>query len=475
MRQFLKRLLISLICCAPIYIAPIRANGDTSPTASKPDFRTEAQRAEDVVNVKDFGAQGDGATDDSGSLNAAMNYVRLHRSIGSGEPGISQQAYSAKLIIPHGRFLVKSTLNWTNLVSLTIEIDCQGCVLDGQTSGAPVIDAIGSRWLHVNGLTIWGNRVNSPSIGLQIGRTSAYSADDHHFNNVTVAGYFTFAALYDFAAETTTFDHLMVWNQLGSNSAYGVVLDGINHWHASSAFAAVTAQTDRPQSFNEALFINPSIMVTNGAPAAIWIAGASRARFITGYVANTRGPCGTVLYSAADLPITQLAMDVHYETNALKDVFCIDGPMGTKQASIRGLTYTDNYPEAANSVFIVSDHVASVTMRDTDIHIDNFYARDAKVFDNPTLWTVTGRYSEISGNHWNLPSSRFQGFTDLAGQVTMSAVKIDMVGGIDKAAGKRFSPSANCGTGQIMADANYLYVCVSQNKWKRAPLESASP
>ena len=285
-----------------------------------PSPSTPAERAADVVNVKDFGAKGDGATDDTAALNAAINYVRTHRTIGNGQPGITGQAYTAEVIIPEGRYKVTSSLNWTNLVSLTVEIDCQGCLIDGRTNGTPVIDALGSRWLRVNGLTIWGSDTATPSIGIQIGRTTDRSADDHHFEDLTLAGNFSFAALYDFAAETTAFDHLLVWNQSPSGAAFGIVLDGINHWHATSAFTTVTAAVDRPQSFNEALFINPSIMTASSAGAPIWMANTRRARFLTGYAANTHAGCGTVLYATGAWPIAQLTMDVHYENRALQDV-----------------------------------------------------------------------------------------------------------------------------------------------------------
>ena len=439
-------------------LPPVQATGGTV-------ARIPADRAADAVNVKDFGAKGDDVTDDTAALNAAMAYVRTHRSVGNGQPGITGQAYTASVIIPQGRYKVTSSLNWTNLVSLTVEIDCQGCVIDGQTNGTPVIDALGSRWLHVNGLTVWGSDTATPSIGLQIGRTSRMSAGGHDLKDLTLAGSFSFAALYDFAAETTAFNHLLVWNHSPLVSAFGIVLDGINHWHAASVFTKATAPVDRLQSFNEALFVNPSIMTTNGAKAPIWMAGTSRARFVTGYVANTYAACGTVLYATGAWPIIQLRMDVHYENHALQDVFCIDGPAGTRQASIRGLHYTDNYPEAANSLFKVSANVASVTMRDSEIRVDNFYAASAKVFDDPTLWTVSGRYAEISGNHWNLPSSQFQGSTDLAGRVTVT-------GTLQATPATPASSSAVCTVGQITAGTNYIYVCIATNTWKRSALMS---
>ena len=416
-----------------------------------------------VVNVKDFGATGNGVTDDTAALNAAVTYLKAHRAVGAGVQGVTSQSYAATLVIPQGRYKVTSTLNWTGLTSLSLEIDCRGCVIDGMTRGTPVIDALGSRWLRVRGLTIFGNSSQSPSIGLQIGRSNGDSADDHHFTDLTLVGTFTFTALYDFASETTLFDHLLVWNEGVTSSSFGVVLDGINHWGAASSYVPVTVRKDSEQSFNEALFVNASIMSNSHSGAPIWIAGVSRARFLSSYAASGRSACGTVLYANGRWPIVDLSMDVHYETKALRNVFCVDGPAGTDIASIRGLQYSDQYPEVSDSIFSVTSNVHSVDLRDTQIRIDNFLSSSARVFENPEIWTVSGQYAEVSGNHWNLAAIRFQGSTDVTGNFSY-------FGRFQSTAPAPKSSSSSCSAGQIAVDGNFFYVCTSPNTWKRSPI-----
>src|SRR5262245_30786456 len=62
--------------------------------------RTMPARLNDVINVKDFGAKGDGVTDDTAAIQAAINYAY---TLGPREP-----AKGAEVFIPRGTYLLNS-------------------------------------------------------------------------------------------------------------------------------------------------------------------------------------------------------------------------------------------------------------------------------------------------------------------------------------------------------------------------------
>jgi len=73
--------------------------GSGSGTGAAAVARTLANRFADVVNVKDFGAVGDGVADDTAAIQAAFNFV---------------PASGGEVIIPKGTYIITSTLNISN-------------------------------------------------------------------------------------------------------------------------------------------------------------------------------------------------------------------------------------------------------------------------------------------------------------------------------------------------------------------------
>jgi hypothetical protein len=141
-------------------IAPITATGSTT-ARSLPD------RFADVVNVKDFGAKGDGVTDDTVAVQAFFDYVTTHGSFG---------------IITQGVYKVTS--------QLTITIRGYGFEISGAGNGSaflqatssfvatPVVRILGTGttvgW-KIGGFTITtvDGYTGSATCGLQIGSPSA--------------------------------------------------------------------------------------------------------------------------------------------------------------------------------------------------------------------------------------------------------------------------------------------------------------
>lgn len=99
----------------------------------------------DYINIKQFGAKGDGVTDDTVFINKALNYVKLYRK---------------KILIPEGTFLTKGLF-----------IDFSRCYIQGVDRKKSIIKGIslnegsiiycynnGTLFFNINNLTIEGNK-----------------------------------------------------------------------------------------------------------------------------------------------------------------------------------------------------------------------------------------------------------------------------------------------------------------------------
>ena len=103
----------------------------------------EAKLAQ-TVSVKDFGAVGDGVTDDTAAIQTAINYVKNAANV-------------TTIYFPVGQYKVTSTLNATASAGIQLVGDggpISGTVILGDTINSPVIDFVGTFGFLVQGITI---------------------------------------------------------------------------------------------------------------------------------------------------------------------------------------------------------------------------------------------------------------------------------------------------------------------------------
>jgi hypothetical protein len=145
--------------------------------------RTITNKLQESVSVKDFGAKGDGTTDDTSAIQNAIN---------SG---------ARSIYIPAGRYKVTSSLNLTNLsvsgVGLKIYGDCVQYD-DGTTTAASVIlsnpgstkwvaEIVGSQFVTIEDVMFISTGANSALGGILLARsTSANYAQNNALRRVIV-------------------------------------------------------------------------------------------------------------------------------------------------------------------------------------------------------------------------------------------------------------------------------------------------
>jgi hypothetical protein len=378
----------------------VLATGDTATRVAKMPANRPTQQPVHVVNVREFGAKADGVTNDAPALNAAIHYIRDHQTRVLGFP------VCHKLLIPCGVYSLNDSIDMTLLRCINMVIDGDGSVLLGRCAGQPVIDALGSRWLTIRDLTIIGDKAACPSIGMQIGRLADnVVADDHRFDDVKILGHYSLACLLNLAAETSGFDHVLLWNDRPDPNSYCLIQDGLDHFDTVSRFqTGKSASVATEESFNENEFINCDFRHTGGG-IPVWLGDTSRHRFIRCYAAGV-GEAAFVVYCGQHSH-AMLDVDCHCETEKLKSAFLFTGVQRTP--TIFGFSHMDHSSQASGSIFRCDPHIERVILRDTRIQIGEYFVPTCKTFDDPRKWDVAGQYAGLGQDHWN-GESCFTGF-----------------------------------------------------------------
>ena len=271
-----------------------------------------------AINVHQFGARGDGANDDSAAINNAIAYMKLpggnvYPILHFGHPTLFQ-------------YVIAHTLNFTGMRDLRTTIDFENCILLGQCTGHPIMDALDSRLIEFKNGFIYGDPNLTPSHGLQMGVAITNNGADYcRLDNMLLTGNYSYCAFLNagcevFRAVKCTFSNFY-------NYADCVIQDGRNATHVSSQFFTATAAQDTYITFQDNEFDGCTFeqdgQATNKTGCAVRIFGNTHShRFLNGYAQCNYGSAFILLYDHYSM-----TLDVHCEVNFLvNNVLLVSDP-----------------------------------------------------------------------------------------------------------------------------------------------------
>jgi len=351
--------------------------------------------SETTIDVRIFGARGDGITDDTTAINAALDAVRA-----SG----TQPNQTVCLLFPSGRYVVTGPLNFTGIANhdTPVVIDGRGSQLWLKSTGA-VVDCFSSRWVTFRDLAIYGDPTTPPRIGIQLGRIATQQGDFITFINVKCSGHFTFAALYNWASETFTGYACTFNNNRVAANAFCVVQDGNNHWAASSTFVTVGFPTESRQSNNSCTF-HECTMQGQGTNGNVWMSNVNAHAFRRCYASNSTGPIFVLYQDAGSFAAAALLeIECHCETGAIQTMLRFTGAAGVTFALAIGLMLSDYDMPASISVLGIdgASALTTVEIREAKFTISG---NCPALFDTPSKYVVRAHEALLSDGMWALPA-----------------------------------------------------------------------
>lgn len=160
--------------------------------------RTQRDKNEDTLSVRDFGAVGDGVTDDSAAIQAAIDYARTTYSATLGR-------FQVVLDFAGKSYRVESSINATLIRQPGFTMQNGG--LYGACAGQIVLDLAGSNTVRIINFDIYGDETSTPSVGVLLAKAEISGnypdAKQHKLINIRTNGNFTKAAMVNFASEVS--------------------------------------------------------------------------------------------------------------------------------------------------------------------------------------------------------------------------------------------------------------------------------
>jgi len=374
------------------------------------------------LNVKWFGARGDGTTDDTDAINLAID--------AAFRPASSTVYFTNTLLIPPAVYSV-SSVNMTDLRSgRNIVVLAYGATFEGNTADLVVLDCLASRWLWIHGLMVIGNSTTVPKHGIQIGSKGTEACGNNKFFEVQTNGEFVYGAFANYGSETTNYyscRFVSTGQETTSHCYYG---DGQTIMAPTSEYAVVTRLADDPVSFTNNTFYGCEFRQQAGLAVPVWLSRTTGWLFDEGTYNLSYSLSNYLLWSASDSRHIGLTINGLHETRGTAPP---SGPTATgvvevirfigdgTNSLITGMKVRLNNPHASDYVFAL-ENIADFTMELSELHVQMAGADATLLMFKPHAggdWAISGAIETDDSSKLNL--SEIDVFT---GTISMDAYSL---------------------------------------------------
>jgi hypothetical protein len=188
---------------------------------------------------------------------------------------------------------------------------------------------------------------------------------------------------------------------------YAVVMDGQNHWRASSAYVTQTLPTDTWQSLTLVTFLNSHVR-QQASGGALWLGWTGGFRMVNSYILNSTGDACVDIYdngvTKVGIPGPNWGLDLEFncEGSSLTSMITLKG--GNATPVLQGVRYS-GYHLSPGATFRAASDITAVTMRNADINLKFADQSGTPMFASAKLWTMSGRVTVPTAANWNAPES----------------------------------------------------------------------
>ncbi len=209
---------------------------------------------------------------------------------------------------------------------------------------------------------------------------------------------------------------------------YVVIMDGMNHWRATSTFTTISPAADTWQSMTKNDFFGGSIRgggSTTKAP--LWLGSNGGTHFYHSYILSLTSTAGAGCVELFDNNTTHantptgnymLDMDFNCENTNVPNTFVLSGSNATPV--LIGFHWKGS-SQAITSQFFTEANITGATMLDAQIEDQFNLSGPLPFFSKAKIWTVAGNVAVPAGGNWNAPAN-FQGQLQIGTNATPPAI-----------------------------------------------------